>query len=251
MMNILKNILKNIGYVLIKKDDPNITFNDISKNNKNIYSELSKYTMTSQLRVDALIESVDYVINNNIEGSIVECGVWRGGSTMAVATRLDQKLNYDKDIYLYDTFEGMTKPTKEDYSKLELEDPLTTFEKLKDNDNSSNWCHASLDEVKNNFKNINYPFEKFHFIKGKVEDTIPNTIPEKISILRLDTDFYNSTKHELEHLFPRLVKNGILIIDDYGHWEGSKKAVDDYIDKNQIKIFLSRIDYSGRLGIKL
>ena len=84
-----------------------------------------------------------------------------------------------------------------------------------------------------------------------VEDTIPNTIPEKISILRLDTDFYESTKHELEHLFPRLVKNGVLIIDDYGHWEGAKKAVDDYLDKNQIKIFLSRIDYSGRLGIKL
>ena len=244
-------MLRNIGYILVKTDDPNITFNDISKNNKNIYSELSKYTMTGQLRVDALIESVDYVINNNIEGSIVECGVWRGGSTMAAATRLDQQLNYDKEFYLYDTFEGMSKPTKEDHSKIELKDPSETFENLKNNDNSSNWCYASLNEVKNNLKKINYPFEKFHFIKGKVEDTIPSTIPEKISILRLDTDFYESTKHELEHLFPRLVKNGILIIDDYGHWEGAKKAVDDYIDKNQIKIFLSRIDYSGRLGIKL
>ena len=172
---------------------------------------------------------------------------------MAAATRLDQKLNYDKDFYLYDTFEGMTKPTKEDYSKIELNDPLTTFENLKNDDNSSNWCYASLDEVKNNLKKLITPFEKFHFIKGwgMVEDTIPNTIPEKISILRLDTDFYESTKHELEHLFPRLVKNGVLIIDDYGHWEGAKKAVDDYLDKNQIKIFLSRIDYSGRLGIKL
>ena len=121
--------------------------------------------MTSLLRVDALIESVDYVINNNIEGSIVECGVWRGGSTMAAATRLDQKLNYDKDFYLYDTFEGMTKPTKEDYSKIELNDPLTTFENLKNDDNSSNWCYASLDEVKNNLKKLITPLKNFILLK--------------------------------------------------------------------------------------
>ena len=102
-------------------------------------------------------------------------------------------------------------------------------------------CLSTLQEVQNNVKSINYPIEKIHFIKGKVEETIPNImIPEKIAVLRLDTDWYESTLHELEYLFPRLVKGGIIIIDDYGHWQGCKKAVDEYIEKNNIQDY--RID---------
>ncbi len=81
-------------------------------------------------------------------------------------------------------------------------------------------------------------------------DTIPKNVPEKISILRLDTDWYESTKHELNNLFPRLVSGGILIIDDYGHFQGSKKAVDEYFEENKISSFLFRIDYTGRLFVK-
>jgi O-methyltransferase len=84
-----------------------------------------------------------------------------------------------------------------------------------------------------------------------VEDTIPNNIPEKIAILRLDTDWYESTRHELVHLFPRLSPYGVLIIDDYGCWQGAKKAVDEYISENNLRIFLSRIDSTGRIAIKL
>ncbi len=95
-----------------------------------------------------------------------------------------------------------------------------------------------------------YPKEKIHLIKGKVEDTIPENIPKEIALLRLDTDWYESTKHELIHLFPLLKPNGILIIDDYGHWEGARKAVDEYISDNNIHILLNRIDYSGRISVK-
>ena len=84
-----------------------------------------------------------------------------------------------------------------------------------------------------------------------MEDTIPKNSPEKISILRLDTDWYESTKHELEYLFPRLSSGGILIIDDYGHFKGAKKAVDEYFTKNKIQYFLNRIDYTGRLIVKI
>ncbi|MFX1257024.1 MAG: TylF/MycF/NovP-related O-methyltransferase [Promethearchaeota archaeon] len=96
-----------------------------------------------------------------------------------------------------------------------------------------------------------YPKESVVYIKGKVENTIPNMIPEKISLLRLDTDWYNSTYHELKHLYPILSQKGIIIIDDYGHWKGARKATDNYFKENNVQILLNRIDYKGRLGIKL
>jgi O-methyltransferase len=88
-------------------------------------------------------------------------------------------------------------------------------------------------------------------VKGKVEDTVPKNAPEKIALLRLDTDWYESTRRELVHLFPRLVPGGVLIIDDYGHWQGARKAVDEYIAGNQVKILLNRVDYTGRIGVKI
>ena len=88
-------------------------------------------------------------------------------------------------------------------------------------------------------------------VKGKVEDTVPKNAPEKIALLRLDTDWYESTRRGLVHLFPRLVPGGVLIIDDYGHWQGARKAVDEYIAGNQVKILLNRVDYTGRIGVKI
>jgi hypothetical protein len=88
------------------------------------------------------------------------------------------------------------------------------------------------------------------FIKGKVEETIPGTLPKEISLLRLDTDWYESTLHNLVHLYPLLRKGGILILDDYGHWQGARKATDEYFARENIIPFLSRIDYTGRLYVK-
>ena len=112
------------------------------------------------------------------------------------------------------------------------------------------WANASLSSVKNNVISTGYPQDNLIFIKGKVEETIPNIVPEAISILRLDTDWYESTYHELKFLYPNLIKNGILILDDYGHWKGAKKATDKYFQENNIYILLNRIDYTGRLAIK-
>ena len=77
---------------------------------------------------------------------------------------------------------------------------------------------------------------------------IPKYLPGEIALLRLDTDWYKSTQHELIHLYPLLVGSGVLIIDDYGHWQGAKKAVDEYFSDK--KILLNRIDYTGRISIK-
>jgi hypothetical protein len=118
------------------------------------------------------------------------------------------------------------------------------------NNSRSIWCFAAQQEVEDNMKATGYPVENMKFIKGKVEETLLIDFPEKISILRLDTDYYTSTKAELEILYDRLVPGGVLILDDYGHWQGARKAVDDYFEKNGKKPLFSFLDYAGLMGIK-
>lgn len=248
MKNIIKSLFQQFGFDIVRKNSKNIPpdFDEISAK---IIDYVSPYTMTSVERIYSLINATKYVIENDIEGDFVECGVWKGGSMMAIAYTLKHFLCTSRHLYLFDTFEGMSTPTKDDFdlSGLDAQTLLNTSEKI----NSPIWCYSTLDEVKNNFEKTGYTPEKIHFIKGKVEDTIPQYIPEKISLLRLDTDWYESTKHELVYLFPRLVNGGVIIIDDYGHWQGCRKAVDEYIRKNNISILLNRIDYTGRIGVKV
>lgn len=222
---------------------------DFSTSTIEICDAVKPYTMTSPARVNALIDAVHYVSANNITGAMVECGVWKGGSAMVMMLTLMKLGNESRDFYLYDTFTGMSAPGDEDIS-YQGDKAHDTFSNLKLSEDVSGWCLSPLEEVKQNVFSTGYNKDKVYFIKGKVEDTIPENIPQSIAILRLDTDWYESTKHELIHLFPLLQPNGVLIIDDYGHWEGSRKAVDEYISENNIRILLNRIDYSGRIGIK-
>jgi hypothetical protein len=189
------------------------------------------------------------VVKNDLDGAFVECGVWKGGSSMAMALTLNKLGAEKRDIYLYDTFSGMSVPGDVDIS-IRGEAARQTFSETRTSDGGSDWCLSPLEEVKQNLFSTGYEQEKFHFIKGKVEETIPESIPKEIALLRLDTDWYESTKHELIHLFPLLQPNGVLIIDDYGHWEGARKAVDEYISDNNIRILLNRIDYTGRIAVK-
>lgn len=222
---------------------------DISDEDLEIIHSVKPFTMTNTERIFSLIQSVRYVIQNKIPGDIVECGVWRGGSMMASAKTLVQLNNQEKKLFLFDTFEGMTKPESIDISKSNMI-ASEEFNKSKTDEDSSTWCRASLDDVKSNLFKTGYDQSKIHFIKGKVEETLPRNDPQSICILRLDTDWYKSTKHELTHLFPKISKGGVLIIDDYGFWQGAKKAVDEYISENNIQILLNRIDHSGRIAIK-
>ena len=214
-----------------------------------IYKRVKPYTMTSPERVFALCRAVEYIQKKNIKGDIVECGVWKGGSMMAVAETLLKSGVTNRDLYLFDTFEGMTPPTDKDVdiAGATAVSLLEQSDKIKDD---SVWCCASLELVRSALNTVGYPAEKIHFVKGMVEQTIPLSAPERIALLRLDTDWYESTRHEMEHLFPRLVKGGILIVDDYGHWQGAQKAVDEYFEKNNVKITLHKIDYTGRMAIK-
>jgi O-methyltransferase len=241
------------GLMKVEKIDTNqksnITNNDFTKFEIDVISKVSNFTMTSPARIVTLIRATEYIVKNNIEGDFVECGVWKGGSVGACVLTLNQLSENNRKIWLFDTFEGMNTPSEVDYDingklasdRLDVEDKETSWI----------WAKAQLDAVKNNVYSFGYPTEKIDFIKGLVEETlISNEIPEKISLLRLDTDWYESTKIELEVLYPRLVSGGVLIIDDYGHWNGCRKAVDEFFDSMEFSPFLNRIDYTGRIIIK-
>ena len=190
-----------------------------------IISKVRPFTQTSIERISELCNCVKYIVGNNIPGVIVECGVWKGGSIMAIIHTLIQCNIFDRDIYLFDTFESMTKPTDHDIDiyGVAAKSLMHTYMNL----------NITLEEVQKNVLGLGYPAEKIHFIKGRVEDTLPTHAPDAIALLRLDTDWYESTWHELNHLFPKISKSGVLIIDDYGHFSGCKKAVDEYISKNK------------------
>lgn len=247
---LIKKIARKLDFNKIPSHVGEIYSADIPAFLIEIYKKVKPYTMTSPERVFALCEAVKYIHEQNIEGDIVECGVWKGGSMMAVAETLLRSGDSSRNLHLFDTFEGMAPPSEKDVdiAGVSAESLLKQSDKNKD---ESVWCRASLEMVKRALGSVGYPGEKIHFVKGMVEQTIPLSAPDKIALLRLDTDWYESTKHEMEHLFPRLSKGGVLIIDDYGHWQGARKAVDEYLETNKIKILLNRIDYTGRIAVKV
>jgi hypothetical protein len=208
------------------------------------------YTMTSDQRVAALCDAVRYVVTNRIPGDIVECGVWKGGSMMAVARTLLELGDRTRHLHLFDTFEGMTAPTREDVA-LTGESAADLMAASTDREDAESvWCRAPLDVVQQAMGSVGYDRSKTHYIKGRVEDTIPTAAPERIALLRLDTDWYVSTRHEMIHLFPRLCVGGVLVLDDYGHWLGARRAVDEYLSEQNVPLFLQKIDYTGRYAVK-
>ncbi|MFZ1799255.1 MAG: TylF/MycF/NovP-related O-methyltransferase [Chitinophagaceae bacterium] len=214
-----------------------------------LYEKCKPFTMTSIERMYALFKSINYVLDNHIPGDFVECGVWKGGSSMMIAHTLKSRKSVDRNIFLYDTFEGMSTPSDMDisYAGESAAALLSTQQK---NDKDSIWCFSPIDEVKKNIESTGYRVELLKFVQGKVEDTLLHTWPGKISLLRLDTDWYESTRKEMEILYPLLEEKGVLIIDDFGHWEGAKKAVTEYFNVQSYKPFLQRIDNTGIIMIK-
>jgi O-methyltransferase len=210
-----------------------------------------RHTMTSPRRIAALCDSVEYAVRSGVPGAIVECGVWRGGSMMAAALTLLRLDSDDRDLYLFDTFAGMPPPTEED--KLSAYDgysPKRHWRRRQREGGSNAWHYVPVEEVRAAVLSTGYPAERVHPVEGRVEATLPDGAPASIAVLRLDTDWYASTKHEMEHLYPRLSPGGVLILDDYGHYEGARRAVDEYFEAHGGRPLLSRIDYTGRVGVK-
>lgn len=204
------------------------------------------WTMTNREKLFALISAVRYIVRYDIPGDIAECGVWRGGSMQAVARELIRLGDTSRHLYLFDTYEGMTPPTEADVRW----DGKPAVGLLEANEQAHPiWAYATLEDVQNGFAAIDYPADKIHYVQGKVEDTIPDQMPTNTAILRLDTDWYESSKHELDHMYDTLAPGGVLLLDDYGYWEGQRRATDEWIDRTNEPLLLLRMT-QGRVAVK-
>jgi O-methyltransferase len=204
-------------------------------------------SMTAPTAQWEFIQAIRHVEANGVPGDIVECGVWRGGN-LVIAGLLRKRMDFERRIWAFDTFAGMTAPSAEDFKPAETLNVEKKFASLS-RGGRNEWCFASEKEVLRNFQS-RVGTRDVRTVKGSVEDTLAKAenLPERIAVLRLDTDFYESTKTELEVLYPRLSKGGVLIIDDYGEWAGARKAVDEYFARQ--RVWLHYVTHTVRLMIK-
>ena len=240
--------LARLGYFL-----PPLLSPDYGPELEHTIKRVRRHTMTTPRRIAALCDGVEHVVRAEVPGAIVECGVWKGGSMMAAALTLLRLGAADRELYLFDTFQGMPPPTREDvFSAYDGYSPMRHWRRRADRGDAreSAWHFVSAGEVRAALLSTGYPAGRVHLVEGRVEDTLPARAPDSIALLRLDTDWYESTRHELEQLYPRLSPGGVLILDDYGHYEGARRAVDEYFDAHGGRPLLTRVDYTGRVGVK-
>ena len=207
-----------------------------------------RYTMTNPIRCRRLWDSCKQVLDQNVPGCFVECGVWKGGSSAIMALAI-KNVGQERHLHLFDSFEGLPEPTEKDgdyaatYSGGRNQGKLATV----------NQCRAGLDAVRHLIiDDIKMPQELAHFHVGWFQNTIPADVGQlgSIALLRLDGDWYDSTKICLEHLYPLLSPGGIVILDDYYCWEGCRKATDEYRQKNNINCLIHQIDVDACFWVK-
>lgn len=205
-----------------------------------ILKTVGPFTMLSEKRLLANLNAIRQV--DSIPGDVVEIGVWKGGSMLAMLLAYDHTNKTDRVFHLYDTFAGLTPPSAVDTAYT----GDTASYLLKHNPDAR--CEATLAETQANvFSTTQYPRKKIQFHRGDIRTE--TTAPERIAVLRLDTDFYDSTKHELELFYDRVAPGGVVLIDDYGHWMGCRKAVDEWLVKHP-EITLQSIDETGVFFVK-
>lgn len=185
---------------------------------------IKPYTKSSELRLAAMAGALAAIDKENIGGDVVECGVWKGGNIMLARIMCPQRI-----CWMYDTFDGMTEPDPVLDIKRDGERAIDRY-RLKQA-GGTKWDAVSLDEVQAGFMVSGISLDRVHFVSGPVENSLDVVSPLRIAILRLDVDWYAPTKVALEKLYGRISVGGFLIVDDYGHWMGCKKAVDDYFRK--------------------
>lgn len=235
--------------------DPNPLEATIDPVDRRIIEEARPYTITSAARMLALIDAVRYCHRRGIPGAFAECGVWLGGSVLVMIRALQDLGVEDRDIYLYDTFDGMTPPGEQDVSQFDR--PALETWRAAQREGGVPWREYfdpdkfHEEAVRRTVLSTGYPEERLHFVSGPVEDTLPRSAPERLALLRLDTDWYASTRHEMDHLYPRLETGGVLVVDDYGHWEGARRAIDEYFSIVAPPLLLTRVDYTARVAVKL
>ncbi len=251
MIKLLKKILVNLlNYFNLEIINKNQIIAELSNKDKELINLISKYTMTTKIRIYNLLQALKYIKQKSIKGDFVECGVWKGGNLILFQKFIEQELKEEnRNIFAFDTFEGMSEPDEND---VDLKTKISAKDLLRKEKNKKShlWGECSLESVKVNILENTSTLKNIKFVKGKVEETLDNidNLPQKISILRLDTDWYRSTKKELEVLYEKVSSGGIIIVDDYGHWSGAKSAVDEFFEGKFV--WMHYVDYACRLIIK-
>jgi O-methyltransferase len=243
------NINENLGYEL---EDQAVESISLIKNN----------TMLSKRRLVTLYQQVEYCEKNSISGAFVECGVWKGGAMGLMALANLRFGNEPRSLHLFDAFDDICEPDSSVDGERAVHEVKEFTKGVGRNDGrlqplkgfyDSLGGAGTLDDSRELLENkINYPEEMINYHVGWFQDTLPNDIEriEQIAILRLDGDWYASTKVCLEYLFDKVVKGGVVIIDDYGAYEGCRKAVDEYLISKHIKVYLASVDNECRFFIK-
>jgi O-methyltransferase len=256
MKKLIRKVLHRCGYVINRYRDLGTLQSDFAEcdpRDLEIVRKVQNYTMTDANALINLLYAVQYVVRNRIPGDVVECGVARGGSMMAAAYALRSLEDESRMLYLYDIFyPGMPRGGAHDFTFAHV-NATAAFESagIIYDPNATATIRGTVDEVRDLMKSTDYPESRMKFVVGKVEETIPAVIPDQIALLRLDTDLYESTRHELEQLYPRLSPGGVLIVDDYGTFLGARKATDEYLNENGIPLFLLRVGAGGcRFAVK-
>lgn len=251
---LFKNFFEILGFTVsrVNADVGHLNLVEASPLDLQIIKAVRPYTMTSPARVWALLNAIQYISQSGVKGDICECGVWRGGSSMAAALKLKSIGDFRK-LWLYDTFAGMSEPTDADKPIIGAVSAFNAWKQHQRGNGLNEWCFAPLEHVKHNISSTGYPMDRTKLVLGKVEQTlrVSSNVPDAIALLRLDTDWYESTKAELETLYDKLSPGGVLIIDDYGHWDGVRRAVDEFFASRPRRMLLDRIDQAGRIGVKL
>lgn len=226
------------------------------------YRIAQRYTCSSPPVAYALYRSVAHVVHTATPGDVVECGVGLGGSAYLAARSLRELDDTGRWLWLYDTFDGHWEPPGADDGYVADDDRTRLLRATarrnrtnieRDGRQAAAWTepgHVGADEVRRLVERSGYPAGNVRIVEGLVQQTIPATRPDAVAILRLDTDFYESTLHELQHLYPLLSPGGVLIVDDYGKHLGATRAVDEYFSGVTSPPLLVRLDTQGCLGVK-
>lgn len=200
------------------------------------FRRIRSISMVSHARLHSLHESVRYVVRNNIPGDIVECGVARGGSAAVMALAL-QCLRAQRRMWLFDTFSGLPEPT--------AADPDYAIAR-----NYTGLYGTAADEIRASFVRLGIATDNIEFVPGLFQQTLASSRVSQIAVLHVDGDWYESVKTTMEAFYDRVSPLGIIQFDDYGHWLGANKAINEFMSQRAIKVPLEYIDFSGRRMIK-